>query len=102
MNDLKNIHIKLTHYTEDGKLITIPWIPATYKNTNKGKEVNQPGHWLAFLHLPNGSTEPCRIPVRLIEQRTREDKTRASEERKEADKQFIIAAKVSKAQGFGL
>ena len=102
MNNLSNIHIKLTHYTEDGKQITIPWIPATYKPSKTGPQVNQPGHWMAFLHLTNGNTEPCRIPVRLVDQRTREDKARGSEERKAADIQAIIEAKVKKAQGFGL
>lgn len=98
----ENIHLKLSHLTEDGKLITIAYIPPTYKHTKKGPEIVDGSNWLAFLHLPDGRTEHCRMPVRLLDQRLREDKDRMAKERKEYDVQAIIAAKVKKAEGFGL
>lgn len=96
------VHIKITTITEDNKKIDTVWIAPSFKNTHKGKEQVTPGHWLSFLQNPDGSSVPCRMPIRLVEQRTRDDKARMVGERMEQDRQAIIAAKVKKAEGFGL
>ena len=98
----ENIHLKLSHYTDDGKLITVAYIPATYNHSKNGPVIADGSNWLSFLHLPDGRTEHCRMPFRLLDQRLREDKERMAKERKEYDVQAIIAAKVKKAEGFGL
>ena len=93
------VNIKLTHYTEDGKLITIPFVPGDYRNTNKGLAVVKEPMWFPVLfHSPDRS-DPCRMPLGLLNQRLPEDKGRQASERRELDKNTILALKKQAAEG---
>lgn len=93
------VHILLTHLTEDGKQINIPWIPTQYRNSRDGAVVVKEGHWFPVLIIDENRSEPCRMPLRLLEQRTQDDKARQATERREFDRQAILDIKLRVATG---
>jgi hypothetical protein len=93
MKPANKVHIQLTHVTEDGKNIRVIWVPAIYKNTREGPKLLQGGYWFPVLILDANRSDPCRMPLRLLDQRLREDKERQAKERKELDLAAILEAK---------
>ncbi len=100
MNRNNKVHIQVTHVTEDGKTIRIPFVPTIYKNTKEGPKPSQGGYWFPVLILDENRSDPCRMPIRLLDQRLREDKDRQAGERKQLDLAAILEAKRKVAEGF--
>ena len=95
--DAKRIHIMVTHFPESepykptGERIEIPWVPTDY--SRKGDAVLKEGFWFPVLVLDADRSNPCRMPIRLMDQRLPEQKQRMAAERKELDKFAILEAK---------